>query len=150
MSSQVLFYGPHDDLRDVLHKVLGGCDVGSLQAFPTLLELYSAAFRGLGDLAIVDSLGSHLGLHPVERDSLAAVGKALPTIYMTAHTWVMRRVPADLGVAAIILKPFDIETLLATVEAVALHRAVAASKAGPSPRAVANERLGSQARSSSR
>jgi len=145
MPSQVLFYGPHEDLRDILHQVLGGCDVGSLQAYPTFLDLYAAAFRGLGDLAIVDSLGSHLGLYPNEREALAAVGKALPTIYMTAHTWVMRLAPADLGVAAIILKPFDIEALLATVEAVAQRRTVAASKAEPSHRAVGNESSGSEA-----
>src|SRR5712691_12801514 len=110
MPSQVLFYGPHDDLRDILDQILGGSDVGSLQAYPTFLDLYSAASRGLGDLAIIDSLGSHLGLSPNEREALAAVGKALPTMYMTAHSWVMSQAPADLGIAAIVLKPFDIET----------------------------------------
>jgi len=145
MPSQVLFYGPHADLRDILDQVLVGCEVGTLQAYPTFLDLYSAAFRGLGDLAIVDSLGSHIGLYPDEREALAAVGKALPTIYMTAHTWVMRLAPADLGVAAIILKPFDIEVLLATVErALPQRRIVATSKAAP-PRAVGNESSGSEA-----
>jgi DNA-binding NtrC family response regulator len=87
-----------------------------------LPDLYAAAFRGLGDVAIVDSLGSYRGMYPNEREALAAVGKALPTIYMTAHTWVVRLAPSDLGISAIVLKPFDIDALLETIEAALAQR----------------------------
>ncbi len=90
MPARVLLYGPHDDLRDILDQILGVGELGTLQVYPTFVDLYAAAFRGLGDVAIVDSLGSYQGLYPNEREALAAVGKALPTIYMTAHTWVVR------------------------------------------------------------
>lgn len=122
MAAHVLFYGPHDAVRDILDQVLGGLEVGTLDAYPTFFDLYAAAFRGLGELAIVDSLGGYLGLCPREREALAALGKALPIIYMTAHTWAMRLAPSDLGVMAIVLKPFDLDALLKTVEAAVAQR----------------------------
>jgi DNA-binding response OmpR family regulator len=109
-------------VRNILEQVLGGLEVGTLDAYPTFFDLYAAAFRGLGELAIVDSLGSYLGLCPSEREALAALGKALPLIYMTAHTWAMRVAPSDLGVMAIVLKPFDLDALLKTVEAAVAQR----------------------------
>ena len=88
-------------------------------------EVTRAASRGDGlelaasqpfDLVLTDSFGER-GKQPSSGD-LAALHRLAgyaPVVLVTAHGWARRLSAAEVGVAAIVRKPFDLEELLAVV-----------------------------------
>jgi DNA-binding response OmpR family regulator len=71
------------------------------------------------DLVLTDSFG-HGYEQPSSADlsALRALASQAPVVLLTAHDWARRFRPEELGVAAIVRKPFDLDELLATVRRV--------------------------------
>lgn len=71
-------------------------------------------------IALVDFWGrSQLTLKEDERSDFLRLASAVPTILLTSRHWAEKCRPEELGVLAIIPKPFDIEMLYSTVVACA-------------------------------
>lgn len=71
------------------------------------------------DAWVVDP--SCTGVTEPERDCIAALRRlawAVPTVVTTGHPWARRTQPADLGVRAILNKPYDLNELLQTLESI--------------------------------
>jgi DNA-binding response OmpR family regulator len=81
-------------------------------------EALHMAARGGWDVCIADSSPRSNGsLAEADRTLFAALGRAAPVILTTGRAWTRDADPADLGVAAIVPKPFDFDTLLAALAA---------------------------------
>ena len=106
-------------LRDVLTELLLEEGFGVL-AFEAPDALLAAALAGRGDVAVVDGFGPSLTeLGEAERAYFAGLGAIVPTILTSARPWARRHTPAELGVAGVMPKPYDLEALIALVRDVA-------------------------------
>jgi len=84
-------------------------------SYEELVELCSQAQV---DLIIADAWGeSTTGLDPAERDLIVELARQCPTIMTTGRDWAERVDPAELGVVAIVQKPFELEDLMRLVRA---------------------------------
>ncbi len=121
-------------LRDVLE--LEGC---SVVVCSSLMELHQAAVRG-AMLAIVDGWGSgHLTLGDIERQQIINLARLVPTVLMSGRTWAAKVTAGELGLVALLPKPFDLQALLDIVRArqrVDDHTPTGLALAMPSPQAV--------------
>jgi DNA-binding NtrC family response regulator len=95
-------------LRDVLE--VAGCTVVLCSS---LMELHQAATCG-AVLAIVDSWGSgQVSLGELERQQVIDLARRVPTILMSGRMWASNVTTLDeLGLVAILPKPFDLQALL--------------------------------------
>jgi DNA-binding NtrC family response regulator len=87
--------------------------------------LLAAGLTSHWDICLVDSPGSS----STAPDSAMFAGyKALAAggsvIAMTAHQWAQTTTPEQLGVAAILRKPFDLEVLFATIDQLMMRAAL--------------------------
>jgi DNA-binding response OmpR family regulator len=81
----------------------------------SLLELHQAAV-GEANLVLTDTWGpSHLTLTACERQQIMDLARLVPTILLTARTWAAHASAYDLGLAAVVSKPFDLESLVNTI-----------------------------------
>jgi DNA-binding NtrC family response regulator len=74
-------------------------------------------------MVITDTWGPtyvHLGAD--ERQHIEALARTVPTILMTGHTWATGTQLDELGLAALFVKPFDLDAMLRAVQAVLLAR----------------------------
>jgi DNA-binding response OmpR family regulator len=72
-----------------------------------------------GDLqAIVTDASANSESSQVDRTRLRRLTALAPTVLYTARAWAAEARPRDLGVAAIVLKPADLESLGAVVGAI--------------------------------
>jgi len=55
------------------------------------------------------------GSRSADLSALRALASRVPVVLLTAHDWARRVRPEELGVAAIVSKPFDLDDLLATI-----------------------------------
>ena len=104
-------------IRDLVEAVLGddGYDVLVCRSFGQLL---ARAAEVPGALAVTDFWGrSHETLSDEEREQVEQLARTVPTIMVTARTWVRTTAPADLGLMALVGKPFDIDDLAGVVTA---------------------------------
>jgi DNA-binding response OmpR family regulator len=125
-------------LRELLRDVLEveGC---SVVVCSSLMELHQAAVRG-AVLAIVDGWGSgHLTLGDIERQQIIDLARLVPTVLMSGRTWAAKVTAGELGLVALLPKPFDLQALLDIVRArqrVDDHTPTGLALAMPSPQAV--------------
>jgi DNA-binding response OmpR family regulator len=67
-------------------------------------------------LAVVDFWGqSHQTLSDQERDEIVVLSDAVPTILVSARTWAVRYPADELGLLAIVPKPFDLEEVSSVI-----------------------------------
>jgi len=70
------------------------------------------------DLVVTDSFGVDYDAPSDEEVAqLRSLATHAPVVMITGRTWTARVKPAELGVAAILTKPFDLDDLLRSVEA---------------------------------
>jgi DNA-binding response OmpR family regulator len=78
----------------------------------SVVELHQAAVRG-ASLAIVDSWGTdHVTLGEPERQQIMTLARLVPTVLVSGRAWTARVSAAELGLAALLPKPFELEALL--------------------------------------
>ena len=114
-SGPVLLLEDDPMIRDLLEAVLSdeGHDVRS---FGSREQLVSAAREAPGALAVVDFWGtSHQTLSDEERREVVALAETVPTVLVTGRTWAQRRAVDELGCVAVIMKPFDVDEVVAVV-----------------------------------
>jgi DNA-binding response OmpR family regulator len=71
------------------------------------------------DVCLVDTFSPGFSaIHEDERTFLAAMSSFAPVIVFTARTWAYHTSAADLGVRAIVTKPFDVGRFLAVLRGV--------------------------------
>ena len=111
-------------IRDLVEAVLAddGHEVRVCQSFDHLLTV---AAESPGAVALSDFWGdSHQALSGEERDQIERLARTVPTVLVTGRTWVGTLQPNDLGLVALVPKPFDVDELCALVGAsVARHQA---------------------------
>ena len=82
----------------------------------SLAELHRARRPGARDVAVVDCWS---GPRPLptdrERRDFARLGGAVPLVLLPNQRWADRLTAGDLGVSALLPKPFDLDTLLGMV-----------------------------------
>ena len=81
----------------------------------------AAALAALGDqsfdVCICDGFGpSVTDLEHLDHDELVRLSATVPVVLCTAHTWAADLGAEQLGVAAVVRKPFDLGDLIAVVE----------------------------------
>jgi DNA-binding NtrC family response regulator len=115
MRAQTIAVFEDDDvLRELLRDVLEG-DQQVVVVCASPWELHQAALRG-ATLAITDTWGpSHLTLEHEEREQIEAVARLLPTILISGRTWTAHASARELGLVALLPKPFDMDDLLEQV-----------------------------------
>jgi DNA-binding NtrC family response regulator len=116
MTGHVLLFEDDLQLNELLRDALGerGLDVVSC---PSLPELYTAIVDQRGDLAVVDCWSrTYQTLLPHDRAEIVQLAEAIPTIMITARTWAKSVSAQELGLLALLEKPFDLEQLCGTVQ----------------------------------
>ena len=102
-------------LRGLLQEALTseGLDVQTFDAFEAL---HAAATGREGDVVVADFWGgAHRALDDLARQQLRALDQLLPVVLLTGRSWAVGTTAAQLGVRAIIHKPFDLNELIETV-----------------------------------
>src|SRR5438309_10195808 len=138
MRAPIAIFDDDATLRELLRDVLEleGC---SVVVCSSLMELHQAAVRG-AMLAIVDGWGSgHLTLGYIERQQIIDLARLVPTVLMSGRTWAAKVTAGELGLVALLPKPFDLQALLDIVRArqrVDDHTPTGLALAMPSPQAV--------------
>ena len=103
-------------LRDLLCEALQdeGHQVFVLPDLESVAELASTLRHGL---AIVDGCGnSFVELHAVDRSRISALAANVPTILITGRAWADDIDGDDLGLAALMKKPLELDRLLELVD----------------------------------
>lgn len=78
--------------------------------------LYAAAEARAGDVVVADFWGgAHRALDDVARQQLRELGQLLPVVLLTGRSWAVGTTAQELGVRAIVHKPFDLNELIETV-----------------------------------
>jgi DNA-binding NtrC family response regulator len=88
-------------------------DVHTCDSFESLR---AAAQARSGDVVVADFWGgAHRALDDVARQQLEELGQLLPVVLLTGRSWAVGTTPDQLGVRAIVHKPFDLNELIETV-----------------------------------
>ncbi len=75
------------------------------------------AERQRWDVLLVDGFGElYADADDAVRDTLARLSRSGPVVLSTGRAWARSSSPAELGVASILSKPFDLDTLTAALE----------------------------------
>ncbi len=97
-----------DLLREEDHEVVHVDDLATASA---------RAKEDRWDLFVIDLPSrSSFALHPDDRALLQALARRAPVILATGRPWAERVEAADLELAAILPKPYDLDTLLDAIE----------------------------------
>jgi DNA-binding NtrC family response regulator len=113
-----LIYLFEDDasLRSLLVEMLHGELDAAVEACSSVAELRQRCDDQRPDLIIADFWGtSHLRLDDAERAEIAALAAVAPLILVSGRNWAMGAEADDLGVAALVPKPMDIERFASVV-----------------------------------
>ena len=106
---------------------LGALMIGALEGEGYAAELVTSleAARGPYDLIVADYLAPAYcpGARWPQLDRLRALGTDVPIIGCTGHLDARADEPSTLGVAAVAIKPFDLEDLLTVIERLLVARA---------------------------
>ena len=115
MSRTVLLLEDDPTIRDLLDAVLTdeGHDVRPCDSRDHLL----AAARDIpSSLAVADFWGtSHQVLSDEERQEVMDLARTVPTILVSGRSWMRAACPDELGVLALVPKPFDVDALTSLV-----------------------------------
>jgi DNA-binding response OmpR family regulator len=103
-------------LRVVLQDALTA-EGYEVSACASLEEVLSIAQPRLSDLLVADFWGhSHHVLGDEDRMEIARLGALLPVLLITGRSWADRSSAEELGIAALLRKPFELDTLLQAIE----------------------------------
>jgi len=111
MPGTVAIYEDDAGIRTVL------LDLVEMEGFEVLVcrsifELHQAAIAG-ARVAIADSWGAGYEiLGDPERDQIRALASVVPTILISGRRWATTVPRDELGLAALLTKPFDVDELL--------------------------------------
>ena len=109
-------------LRDLLLEALGG-EGFEVHACETFEQIREAAAQGAGDIVIADFWGgSQRTLPESDRQEIRELCSYLPVVVLTGRTWAAETSAEELGARALIRKPFDLDYLLDTIEAMTAER----------------------------
>src|SRR5436305_13828020 len=98
-------------LRDLLVEALLG-EGFEVRPYDSFAEIREAALRREGEIVIADFWGgSQLALPDTERAEILELCSHLPVILLTGRTWAADTSATELGVRALIRKPFDLDNL---------------------------------------
>ena len=104
-------------LRGLLEEALSSEGFG-VQLCESFQEIRDAAAAQQGDVIVADFWGgSQRTLTDAARAEIGQLTSLLPVILLTGRTWAASTTAAELGARALVRKPFDLDELLATVEA---------------------------------
>jgi DNA-binding response OmpR family regulator len=109
-----------DDLAlcGLLQEALASEDLEVLSC-DSFESLFAAAQAGSGDVVVADFWGgAHRALDDVARQQLRELGELLPAVLLTGRSWAVGTTPEELGLRAIVHKPFDLNDLIETVNAI--------------------------------
>ncbi len=91
----------------------------SVTLAPTPDRAYELARAQSWGAVLVDTFGRrHAELEAADRSFFRAMAASGPVIVVSARSGIARLRPAELGVAAIVPKPFDVDHLLDTIRSV--------------------------------
>ena len=114
-AGHILLLEDDPDIRGLLECVLTA-DGHRVDICTTPEQVIERAGGAPGALAVVDFWGrSYRSLAADERDEIARLARAVPTILVTGRDWANREAPDGLGLVAIFAKPFDVYDLAARV-----------------------------------
>jgi DNA-binding NtrC family response regulator len=92
-----------------------------VQTCDSFESLHAAAQARQGDVVVADFWGgAHRALDDVARQQLNELGGLLPVVLLTGRSWAVGTTAEQLGVRAIVHKPFDLNELIDTVNQI-LH-----------------------------
>jgi DNA-binding response OmpR family regulator len=117
MTSVVLLLEQESVIRDLISKVLtdAGCRVVVCDSLGHLMRVADDWPDSLA-VAVADFWGgSDATLNDGERAQVVQLAEALPTILLVRGAWAGETVAGDLGLVALIRKPFDLKELCQTV-----------------------------------
>ena len=84
--------------------------------YDSFQSLHAAALARQGDVVVADFWGgAHRALDEVARQQLEDLGRLRPVILLTGRSWAVGTTAEQLGVRAIVHKPFDLNDLIETV-----------------------------------
>jgi DNA-binding response OmpR family regulator len=115
---RVLLLEDDTALRGLLMEALvgEGFDVSECDNYE---QIRASASRGDGDIVVADFWGgSQRALPDDERSQIRELCSLAPVVLLTGRSWAAETNAQDLGVRALIRKPFDLDNLLYTVERV--------------------------------
>jgi DNA-binding NtrC family response regulator len=116
MPAPIAIFDDDATMLELLRDVLEG-EGRSVVLCRSLVELHQAAVRGAA-LAIVDGWGAgHLNLDALERQQIMDLSRLVPTVLMSGRTWAANITAGELGLIALLPKPFDLQALLDVVRA---------------------------------
>ena len=116
MPGRVLLVEPDSALAEVLVQVLN--DLGyDCRRCRSVVEVGAAATGRPGELAILDTLHVPGLLAEEHRHALAMLSRVVPLVLLVGDRWQGELLAEDLGVAAVLTKPFDLDRLQQAVEA---------------------------------
>ena len=107
-SGTVLLLEDDAGIRDLLALVLAddGHDVRPCESAEEIVDLAATTPDAL---AVVDFWGtSHATLAADERDVLTDFAHAVPTVLVTGRDWASEEMAEEIGLAALVRKPFDV------------------------------------------
>ena len=115
MTGQLLLLEDDPAIRELLSELLVG-EGHQVRICSSPQELYAATGDAEGQLALVDPWGgSYYSLSTDDRDALVLLARSVPTIVLTAREWATRQTAEELGLVALLRKPFDVEELVTVV-----------------------------------
>jgi DNA-binding response OmpR family regulator len=101
-------------LAEMLHDEVGA----QVEACPSKAELQQRCAMQRPDLIVADFWGtSHLRLDESERHEISALGRLAPLVLVSARNWTHGVEPGDLGIAALVSKPLDLERFASIIQA---------------------------------
>jgi hypothetical protein len=108
-----------DPLAPILTEALA--DEGhAVQACPSPAGLLAAAALCPGCMAVITPWGpGHAALGDEERGEIAHLAALVPTVLVSTRAWTERASADELGVAAVVLAPFELDAFCTTVRRVA-------------------------------
>jgi DNA-binding response OmpR family regulator len=105
-------------LRGLLLEALDG-EGFVAHACESFKEIRDAAANGEGDIVVADFWGgSQRTLPDSERNEIRELCSHAPVVLLTGRSWAADTSARELGVRALIRKPFDLDDLLSTVDRV--------------------------------
>jgi DNA-binding NtrC family response regulator len=115
-AATILLFEGDADIHALLAETLA--DEGyTVRSCRSVAEVQQVANESLVALALVDAWGDNPAiLGDDERTTIEELARAVPTVMVTGRAWAQRFNPANLGLVALVPKPFDLDELLALLK----------------------------------
>jgi DNA-binding NtrC family response regulator len=111
MPAMVTIYDDDESIQTLLRDLFDGEGL-TVNLCRSVMELHQTALAG-ARLAITDSWGTcHQCLESSEREQIRGLARLIPTILISGRAWATRAEASELGLVALVRKPFDVDELL--------------------------------------